>query len=145
MDALAKSKPRVSLKLSWIHQKLVQFCPNPLKYVTIHYRHFGLLSANLNPYHDPNQNFTKPPNFFRVDHYWSTPYSRIQVWPSVRQWKKEKKAHERRVLDCELSERAQLGAAITIREYPDRSMTSRLCLAFCANLIFGQLLALRKL
>ena len=30
MYALTKTKPRVWLKLPWIHQKLVQFCQNPL-------------------------------------------------------------------------------------------------------------------
>ena len=65
MYALAKTEPRVSLKMSWIHQKLVQFCQNPLKYVTICCSHFGLLSANRNPYFGLKRNFTETPNFGR--------------------------------------------------------------------------------
>ena len=65
MYALAKSKPRVWLKLSWIHQKLVKFFRNPLKYVTICWSNFNLLSANRNPYVGRNRNFTETPNFGR--------------------------------------------------------------------------------
>ena len=65
MYALAKTKPRVWLKLSWIHQKLVPFCQNPLKYVNICCRNFGLLSANRNPYFSRNRNFTETANFGR--------------------------------------------------------------------------------
>ena len=65
MYALAKTKPRVWLKLSWIHQELAQFCQNPLKYVTICISNFGLLSANQNPYFCQNGNFTKTLNFDR--------------------------------------------------------------------------------
>ena len=60
---LAETKTKVWLKLSSIHQKLVQFYPNPLKYVTICCSHFGLLSVNRNPYFGRNRNFTETPNF----------------------------------------------------------------------------------
>ena len=65
MYALAKTKPRVWLKLSWIHQKLVQLCQNPLKYVTICCSHFGLILANRNPYFGRNRDFTETPNLGR--------------------------------------------------------------------------------
>ena len=65
MYALAKTKPRVWLKLSCIHQKLVQFCQNPLKYVTICCSNFCLLSANGNPYFGRNRTFTETPNTAR--------------------------------------------------------------------------------
>ena len=60
-----KTEPRVWFKLSWIDQKLVQFCPNPLKYVTICRSNFGLLSDNPNPHFVQNRKFTKTPNFGR--------------------------------------------------------------------------------
>ena len=63
MYALAKTKPRVWLKLSLIHQKLVQFGQNPLKYVTICCSNFGLLLANQTPYFGQSQAFTKTPNY----------------------------------------------------------------------------------
>ena len=50
MYASAKTKTRVWLKLSWIHQKMVQFCHIPLKYVTICCINFALLTANRKPY-----------------------------------------------------------------------------------------------
>ena len=79
-SALAKTEHRIWLIMSWIHLKLVPFCQNPLKHVTIFRSHFGLLSAYQNLYFGRNRNFTKTPNLGR--------YLNRNIGPSLFSWPK---------------------------------------------------------